>query len=78
LFNTLRKFKLDEGDGDCTQEVSPSEVETVRRMVAMFFESPRRDPVYYVKLVFVSGVLGPNSTATDRDGACHRYIIKTE
>jgi hypothetical protein len=35
LFNTLRKFKLDEGE-NFTQEVSdPSEVETVRRMVEL-------------------------------------------
>jgi hypothetical protein len=40
LFNTLRKFKLGEGDGDCIQKVSPSEAETVRRMVAMFFNPP--------------------------------------
>jgi hypothetical protein len=34
--------------------------------------------VYCVKLVFVSGVIGPNSTAEDHDGACHRHVIKTE
>ena len=42
LFNHLRKFKLDgDGDSGTGPVVSASEVDTVRRMVTMFFNPPR-------------------------------------
>ena len=105
LFNHLRKFKLDgDGDSGTGPVVSASEVDTVRRMVTMFFNPPRC-PVCHTPFAHDGGcmsmkcggragvfcqahfclwclrvpklvsVLGPNSTAQDRDGACHRHVF---
>jgi hypothetical protein len=58
LFNHLRKFKLDEEDGDSGTgpEVSTSEVDTVRRMVAIFF-NPSRCPACHTPFAHDGGCM---------------------
>lgn len=56
LFNTLRKFQLDEGGNPKHIASDPNEVETVRAMVSLLFE-PTRCPECFTPFVHAGGCM---------------------